>query len=106
MFILFIFYCTVDCTFKNIEECYVGCMAVDRVGTNIELYNPKNCFFTHYLTGDYKTLNYGYLDAKNRFIKFTGEVTKDTYAHYKSTVPTFNLTRYINTLTTYKIITS
>lgn len=59
-------------TFKEIEVCFVGAMAVRKTGEDIKLYDPKNCFFTHYLTGEYRTINYGYIDVQNRTIVFDG----------------------------------
>ena len=58
--------------FGDIEECFVGVMAVNEVGREVELYDPKNCFFTHYLTGRYRAINYGYVDVQNRCIVFDG----------------------------------
>lgn len=84
--------------FKDIEECYVGCMAVNNLGTHVKLYNPKNCFFTHYLTGNYKTVNYGYINVPNRYIMFTGEVTRDTYYRKPISNTAFTLQTFINTL--------
>ena len=59
-------------SFGEIEECFVGAMAVAKTGTDIKLYNPQNCFFTHYLTGDSRMLNYGYIDVQRRLIVFDG----------------------------------
>ena len=64
-------------TFKEIDECFVGAMAVSKTGEDIKLYNPKNCFFTHYLTGKYRKINYGYVDVQNRVIVFDGAVNSD-----------------------------
>ena len=85
-------------TFNNIEECYVGCMAVDNVGTNVALYNPKNCFFTHYLTSKCSTLNYGFLDVSKRYIKFTGTSTNNTYLRENDNISVFNINRFITLL--------
>jgi hypothetical protein len=59
-------------TFGEIHECFVGAMAVAKTGTDIRLYNPHNCFFTHYLTGSCKMLHYGYIDVKRRLLVFDG----------------------------------
>ena len=59
-------------TFSEVHECFVGAMAVSETGENIRLYNPKNCFFTHYLTGKYRLIQYGYIDVQHRVIVFDG----------------------------------
>lgn len=70
-------------TFAEVDECFVGAMAVGRVGEEVKLYDPKNCFFTHYLRGKYKQLHYGYVDVTNRVIIFDG--IPNTYGQYYST---------------------
>lgn len=59
-------------TFKEIDECFVGIMGVSGTGEEIKLYDPKNCFFTHYLTGSYRRINYGWIDIANRALVFDG----------------------------------
>ena len=59
-------------TFGEIEECFVGAMAVSKTDADVKLYDPKNCFFTHYLTGKYRKINYGYIDIPHRVIVFDG----------------------------------
>ena len=64
-------------TFREVDVCFVGAMAVEKTGADIQLYDPKNCFFVHYLTGDYRKINYGYVDVKNRVIVFDGLENSD-----------------------------
>ena len=59
-------------TFAEIDECFVGAMAVSNTGTDVKLYDPKNCFFVHYLKSKMKIMNYGYVDVQNRVIVFDG----------------------------------
>lgn len=59
--------------FRHIESCYVGMMAVDRIGADVKHYDPANCFFTHQLTQDITRLYYGYVDVRNRFVRFVGQ---------------------------------
>ena len=68
-------------TFGEIEECFVGIMGVSQTNADIKLYDPKNCFFTHYLKGKSKMLNYGYIDVQNRVLVFDGtkSQSKDYY---------------------------
>lgn len=84
--------------FGEIEECYVGCMAVDQLGQKVKLYNPKNCFFTHYLTGKYRTINYGYVDVVNRCIVFDGNQANNDWYSVKDRNLSYPLSRYINDL--------
>lgn len=85
--------------FKEIDECYVGCMAVDSIGTNVALYDPKNCFFTHYLTGDTKSIHYGFVDVENRCIVFVGTENRSTYDNQVKNFNTkFTLDTYITDL--------
>ena len=37
-------------TFREVKECFVGAMAVSELNSNVELYSPKNCFFSHNIT--------------------------------------------------------
>ena len=85
-------------TFKNIEECYVGCMAVHKTGEEVKLYNPKNCFFTHFLKGDYQTINYGFIDIPNRCIVFDGKSNTGYYSSQVHRYTAFSLETFINTL--------
>ncbi|MBR1765115.1 MAG: hypothetical protein IJ746_06935 [Ruminococcus sp.] len=66
-------------TFREIDECFVGAMAVSKTGAEVKLYDPKNCFFTHYLTSDCRRLNYGFVDVKRRAIVFDGRPTAGGY---------------------------
>ena len=93
-------------TFKNIDEVFVGCMAVSKLNEDVKLYNPKNCFFTHYLTTDCKQMNYGYIDIKNRCIIFDGEATNSSWYSMKERHPQIlNLDRYFNILLTAQNVT-
>lgn len=86
-------------TFKDIDECYVGCMAVNSIGEDVKLYNPKNCFFTHYLTGNYSTVNYGYVDVNNRYLMYVGKSTDEGYnTQYHNYETEFSLKEYLYTL--------
>lgn len=83
--------------FKNIEECYVGIMAVDKLGEEIKLYNPSNCFFAHHLTSNCCKLNYGYIDVQSRTLIFDGKEGEDGY--YSKTQrfeSKFTLQRYLD----------
>lgn len=59
-------------TFGEIDECFVGAMAVSKTGADVKLYDPKNCFFTHCLTGKCRFMHYGFVDVQRGVIVFTG----------------------------------
>ena len=88
-------------TFKDFDECFVGAMAVDKLNTNIKLYNPKNCFFNHRLTSNASFMHYGYLDVVNKCIIFDGDTAHRTSTYYteKDRLENkFNLSMYIKDL--------
>ena len=58
--------------FGDIDECYVGLMGVKYCGKDVRLYNPANCFFTHELRQDCRFLHYGYIDTRERYVRFDG----------------------------------
>ena len=60
-------------SFKEIDTCYVGMMAVKKLGAKVKLYDPKNCFFTHELKSDSIELQYGYVDVPGRRLYFVGK---------------------------------
>ena len=88
-------------TFKNIEECYVGLMAVDKLGETVKLYNPKNCFFTHYLTSDTQYMNYGFVNVYEGYLMFNGASTRRDIVNGTSSIMTqtcFTLDIFLNIL--------
>lgn len=86
-------------TFGEIGECFVGAMAVSETGADVKLYNPKNCFFTHVLTGKYRMMNYGFIDIPNRVIIFDG-LLNDTRNYYEAMERNgaFSLREYLDIL--------
>ncbi|MBO6140517.1 MAG: hypothetical protein J6O40_01880 [Ruminococcus sp.] len=86
-------------TFKEIDECFVGAMAVSKTGEEVKLYDPKNCFFSHYLKGNYRKINYGYVDVANRVIVFDGIADKaDGYYNVVMRNNGFSLKNYLDIL--------
>lgn len=67
-------------SFKAVETCYVGLMAVDRAKQDVKHYNPKNCFFTHRLSQNTTNLFYGIIDVQNRFVRFIGQPNSNGWA--------------------------
>lgn len=85
-------------TFRELQEVYVGMMAVKELDQTVKHYSSKNCFFSHYLTGDYRAINYGYVDVQNRVFIFDGEPTSDVYKMACHCKPMFSLGDYLDTL--------
>ncbi|MBR6419307.1 MAG: hypothetical protein IKS42_03145 [Oscillospiraceae bacterium] len=86
-------------TFGEIDECFVGIMAVSKTGAAVKLYDPKNCFFTHALTGKSSQMNYGYIDVQNRLLVFDGKPKID--GDFYSACPRnggFSLREYLDLL--------
>lgn len=89
-------------TFKDIETCFVGIQAVNRMGENIALYNPENCFFVHHLNSNSRCLTYGYLDLKNRTLVYIGEpceyVDASKISNNELKISSFTLDKYLDIL--------
>lgn len=84
--------------FKDIDECYVGMMAVNSIGEEVKLYNPANCFFSHYLTGETSTINYGIIDVEHRVLVFGGSEIGAVYSNNGLVQTKFNLKTYLEML--------
>ena len=69
-------------SFKEIETCYVGMMAVREIGEDVKLYDPKNCFFTHALRSGSRSLHYGYVDVPGRRLFFEGKAPAEGAPEY------------------------
>ena len=83
--------------FKDIDECFVGMLAVNQLGEDVKLYNKKNCFFSHHLKGVGRAMNYGYIDVKRRILIFNGSQDEGTG---KKKVSQFTLQTYLEALLT------
>lgn len=59
--------------FEQVQECFVGMMAVEKAHEAVKHYHPANCFFTHRLRQHTTSLYYGYVDVQNRYVKFIGQ---------------------------------
>lgn len=67
-------------SFREIEECFAGLMAVGDGGETVRLYDPANCFFTHDLQQRTRFLHYGYIDVKERYVRFMGSPDERVFA--------------------------
>lgn len=79
--------------FKEIDEFFVGMMAVKKLGEDVKLYNPKNCFFIHHLRQPLRNLIYGKIDVERRLLVFNG---KDKVSRLEQS--RFNLEAYVDML--------
>ena len=89
--------------FSEIQECFIGLLAVDKTGKKIQLYDPKNCFFYNDIRTKTRTMNYGYINVPGRYLCLDGQpaVTQwmdGVYTVQDHTVSRFTLDRYISLL--------
>ena len=82
-------------SFGQIDECFVGIMGVNSLGEEVKLYDPKNCFFTHYLKGNCRFYEYGHIDIANRCLVFLGKEASEYYSSKAHTTSAFNASAYI-----------
>ena len=82
--------------FRDIQTCYVGMMAVDQIGQCVKLYSPKNCFFTHELTQNIRSLFYGFVDVQNRCVRFVGQPNDCSWDSLPRIDDTFSLQNYLD----------
>lgn len=92
-------------SFGQIDECFVGIMAVNNIGEEVKLYDPKNCFFTHYLKGNCRFYEYGYLDITNRCLVFLGKEAARYYSSKAYTTSAFSVYAYISALLQSQYVT-
>ena len=86
-------------TFSEIDECFVGAMAVEKTGADIQLYDPKNCFFVHYLKSKMRIMHYGYVDTQRRAIVFDGlESSNSSYYEKPERNNSFSVNDYLEIL--------
>ncbi|MCR5066590.1 MAG: hypothetical protein K6A14_00840 [Erysipelotrichaceae bacterium] len=90
-------------TFDQIDKCFVGLMAVKKIGTNVKLYDPKNCFFYNDIRSKTRTLNYGYVNAAKRYLCLDGTVSErqwmeGAYSVKDHTTSLLNLESYLEML--------
>ena len=77
--------------FSAVETCYVGMMAVPekvqngKNGQDTRLYSEANCFFKHNLRQQCRTIQYGYIDVKNRCLIFDGAPNDNGHSWYEGT---------------------
>lgn len=82
--------------FQDIQTCFVGMMAVDQIGQCVKHYSPKNCFFTHELTQNVRSLFYGFVDVQNRCVRFVGQPNDCSWDSLPWIEDTFSLQDYLD----------
>ena len=85
---------------RDVEECFTGLMAVSKDWERVRLYDPANCFFTHVLRQDVRFLHYGYINVKERYVRFTGIPDSRDFASALEADPagTFYVQEYLDLL--------
>ena len=66
-------------TFADIDTCFAGLMGVKDLGQNIKLYDPKSCFISQELLSENRSIDYGVISIKDRYIRYIGSKTKNDY---------------------------
>ena len=89
--------------FKDIETVFVGMMGVSKIREDVQLYDPKNCFFSHELKSNETYMQYGYIDVPDRCLRFVGQASdRSEYVFGKAVAKTrrtkFSLGEYIKLL--------
>lgn len=84
----------------EVEECYVGMMAVNEIGEEVKLYDRANCFFAHEMHQKARSIKYGYVDVQNRYVKFIGKPGRWGYNewHEDEGKDVFSIEKYLNLL--------
>ena len=85
-------------SFGLIDTCFVGMTAVSRIGENVMLYDPKNCFFSHDLKSNERGLYYGHLDVENRVLVVSGRPNSRRYATPKVATSRYSLRKFLEDL--------
>ncbi|MBQ6655632.1 MAG: hypothetical protein IJM79_08955 [Erysipelotrichaceae bacterium] len=90
-------------TFDQIDKCFIGLMAVKKIGTRVRLYDPKNCFFYNDIRTKTRTINYGYVNAPKRYLCLDGTQSErqwldGAYSVRNHTTSLLNLESYLEML--------
>ena len=89
--------------FSEIQECFIGLLAVDKAGKKVKLYDPKNCFFVNDIRTKTRTMNYGYINVPGRYLCLDGTPTEEqwmdgVYSAREHNISRLSLDRYIRLL--------
>ncbi len=94
-------------TFAEVKECYVGMMAVSKFGKPLAHYDPRNCFFTHFLETPVRNIQYGRLRVQDRCMIFEGDTAESMnwYTGGRKSAHPVSLARYLEMLFAGKDVT-
>jgi stress response protein SCP2 len=105
--VLFSFHSFTNQSFNDIKNLHVGILPVSKAGlkSTKTLYTPKNCIFSHDIENKNQTsMGYGFVNVKDKYLKFIGQPTEFSYGYTKKDYPqdeyisNFSASEYINIL--------
>lgn len=90
-------------SFDQIDECFIGLLAVAKANEKVKLYNPENCFFYNDIRTKTRTLHYGYINLPQRYLCLDGNETPlqwmdGVYSMADHKVSQFTVDKYIELL--------
>lgn len=59
-------------SFKEVDTCFTGIMGVSDLDQKIKLYDPKACFVSNKLGSTDKSIKYGLINVKDKYIRYMG----------------------------------
>ena len=80
--------------FLDIDTCFAGIMAVDQIGKEVKLYDPKNCFASMDITNNSTNISVAELDTKERTISFSCKDKERGFSE-KEQLPPFSIKDYV-----------
>ena len=83
--------------FLDIDTCFAGIMAVDQIGKEVKLYDPKNCFASMDITNNSTNISVAELDTKERTISFSCKDKERGFSE-KEQLPPFSIKDYVKIL--------
>lgn len=84
--------------FFDIDTCFTGIMAVDQIGENVKLYDPKNCFASLDITNDSTNISIAELDTEARTISFSCVDKERGFSEEAPRLPAFSVKDYVELL--------
>ena len=82
--------------FFDINTCFTGIMAVDQIGKEVKLYDPKNCFASMDITNDSRNISVAELNTGERTISFSCKDREMGFNKEEQRFPPFSIRDYVN----------
>ena len=82
--------------FFDINTCFTGIMAVDQIGKEVKLYDPKNCFASMDITNDSRNISVAELNTGERTISFSCKDREMGFNKEEQRLPPFSIRDYVN----------